>query len=410
MTLLQIDDALNAWNSRLAAIAENLLDLKQDSTYQVLTGAAGSPKVKIAGATAARVEPALRAMLGMFEHFGLLHATIDRARKLRAGLPTLFGAAQKLAEIEHLLFARSIQLSAIDIPLEQRTLLTAERNVECLSPEELLQAMAQAFATARDAVLAVSRAWEDLATGIDRAEAQLRRFQEQAPFGKPSGPVPLQEIAQRLQEVREQVQTDPLGALAGLNTQVLPLLAQESRLLESAEQLRRSLAQARRQWTELDVLHRAALAAAAESQAKIADRASLPPPSSAESLSKLREWLDRLDARRSEGLLDAANAGLRNWQTAADEYAERERHACAAHRAAVEARGELRGRLDALKAKARAYGVAEQAPVAELALQAETLLYTRPTALDRAGAAVTLYETRLRQARSEAASGGLEPR
>jgi hypothetical protein len=62
----------------------------------------------------------------------------------------------------------------------------------------------------------------------------------------------------------------------------------------------------------------------------------------------------------------------------------------------VEARNELRGRLDALKAKARAYGVAEKDGLAEAAQQAEKLLYTRPTPLERAAAAVTAYERMLK--------------
>jgi hypothetical protein len=58
--------------------------------------------------------------------------------------------------------------------------------------------------------------------------------------------------------------------------------------------------------------------------------------------------------------------------------------------AAEGTRHELRGRLDARRAKVRAYGVAEESALAELA-PGGGLLYTRPSALDRA-AAVAAYE------------------
>jgi hypothetical protein len=48
-----------------------------------------------------------------------------------------------------------------------------------------------------------------------------------------------------------------------------------------------------------------------------------------------------------------------------------------------------------LKAKARVYGVAEDAALAGLAGQAEELLYARPTDLARSAAAVEAYERKL---------------
>jgi hypothetical protein len=78
----------------------------------------------------------------------------------------------------------------------------------------------------------------------------------------------------------------------------------------------------------------------------------------------------------------------------------------------LETRSELRGRLDALKAKARAYGVAEDASVAGLARQAEELLYAQPTDVTRSATAVEAYERRLTattHARQQA-SGSMEER
>ena len=62
----------------------------------------------------------------------------------------------------------------------------------------------------------------------------------------------------------------------------------------------------------------------------------------------------------------------------------------------MEARNELRGRMEALKAKARAFGVAEGREANELGSKAEALLYARPTPVQQAAAAVAQFEVWLR--------------
>jgi hypothetical protein len=58
-------------------------------------------------------------------------------------------------------------------------------------------------------------------------------------------------------------------------------------------------------------------------------------------------------------------------------------------------RNELRGRLDALKAKARAYALAELDDLVAIAEKAKSLLYQRPTPLQEAAASVAEYEAKL---------------
>ena len=74
-----------------------------------------------------------------------------------------------------------------------------------------------------------------------------------------------------------------------------------------------------------------------------------------------------------------------------------ESEACAKARAALDMRNELRGRLEAFKAKARAYGVAEHPALTGIARDAEACLYARPTPLGRAVSLIQAYESRLQQ-------------
>jgi hypothetical protein len=383
MTLQEIDDALAAWHKRLTAIADNLLWLQNDSTYQMLTGAVGSARMQTAGATARLVEPALSPMQTIFERFSALQSTVERAVALRRSMPSLFGGEQKLAEIAQILFGKSIQLSVAATHSGQRSLLSGTQTTEQRTPDEVLETMVTEFAAARDAVLAVDHAWRDLAAGIDRAEAQIQQFRLDA-HGRG-------DVESRLQEIREALATDPLGAVDSLRKRVEPELARLARLAAAAEKMRENLLQARSRLDRLQALHRDCLAAAAEAKAKLVGFQSADLQSAEEKLGRLRDWLNQLELRRTQGAAANVEAGLRNWNKAAEELAIEDNKVRGSIQSALETRRELRGRLDALKAKARAWSVAEHTEMSELARQSEQLLSTRPTNLEHAAAAVALY-------------------
>ncbi len=385
MTPQRIDDALADWNRRLEAMAANLLWLQAESTYQTLTGPA---KVKLAGETERRVQPALAALPSLFENFDLLNSAIARADSARKALSTIFPSEQKIAEIEHLLFGRSIKLPIVEVPVDQRTLLGQSQSNPCVSPEELLAPMAGIFAAARDAILTVERAWEQVASEMAATESrvdQLRRV-----VGVRSLPL-LDRARQLLAELREQAQADPLGTLDALHRRVQPALTQAQQEAEAIAQARREMEAARGLCDGLAQLHRDAVAAADEARRKIADCAHLPAPFEERRIAYLREWLERVERLLRDEAHDSFAVELRNWKASAEDCARKAREVAAANRAPVDARRELCGRLDALKAKARSRGVAEKDGIVALARHAETLLAARPTDLAQAAQAVAEY-------------------
>jgi hypothetical protein len=397
MTLREIDEALAAWKSRLEAAAQNLMDLQAEPTYRRLTGCSGVSLPAIAGITAAKVEPALREFSHLFECLDLLSATIERASALRHNLPTLFGAEEKLHEIEDLLCRSSIHLPAVDVPLEQRSLLDGASNDVCISPAALLDGMVKTFQAAKDAVMAVDKAWSNFEPALAASSARIAALRT-----KPLDAAQIAEVdsADRaLAALRARVKADPLGASADLDARIRPILDGAESALAAREQLRREIEQgfaaAHAQWEALVRLHDVTVDTCQRTRRKIAGAESLPVPIADGHLTGLHDWLDRLEKKYAEGVVDPVAVGLRKWNAAAEECAAKEQAALAANRAPIETRNELRGRLDALKAKARAYGVAEDDALAELAREAEGLLHSRPIALDRAAAAVLAYEKSL---------------
>jgi hypothetical protein len=217
-----------------------------------------------------------------------------------------------------------------------------------------------------------------------------------------AAPTELAGAEQSLQALRAQVQADPLGAASDLDAQIQPLIARIDAELTAQERLRQQLidglAAARTQMDALTKMHGDNVVACTQAREGFADFAPAAPQTD-EMINGLREWLERLEKKHADGMFEPVAIGLRNWNSAAQDCVTKERASYTANRAPIDARSELRGRMDALQAKARARGAAENDALVELARQAEQLLYTKPTDLDRAAAAVICYEKALNRPR-----------
>ena len=376
-------------------VCQNLIDLHGLPTYQQLTGASGFPKVELTGMTAARVTPALEAMSELYQHFDLLLKTVDRATELRKQVRRFLGSEQ-INEIEQILTGPSIDLPSVQTPLVQRGLLTASETAKAIAPEKLLALMNNAFQTAKDAVIAVDEAWLRLPTLAD-AEAETISLQQLANSLGIGNLSELSAARQQIASLRASLESDPLGVSADLDREINPLILRVKTTLQQVvkqqTQLQEELASAQKLLKKLVELHACASTVYAESTLKVVE-SSLQTPSTQE-IDALKAWLRRLDAKFAEGLLHPVRIGLENWTAKVKEYTVAVEGAYVANKTLLETRAELRGRLEALKAKALAQGLVEDATLTELAEQAKQLLYTRPTPLEKAAELTSQYQKRL---------------
>jgi hypothetical protein len=400
MTLEQIDEELAEWKTKLQSAGDNLLALTQMSAYQRLRGEGGWPKPCLGGVTAERVGPALDGMNGLWSHYAALTGVIQRAQQLRASVTWLMPSPKVLVEIGHLLHGESVELSAVETPLSQRGLLTAGEVVRRRTPEQLLAEMTQAFQRAKDVVVAVDRTWDrllPLLEGYDKDIAELEGLA--GSVGEAAGPE-LAQARQHLAALRARVDEDPLGVSGEAATVASALDVVRSRLGKLARErddVRARLGDARGVLRELEEAHRSAREAHAEREQKVQvdDAARLPRPLEDAEVAALAPWLDRLEGTAEQGRWQAAGVGLGKWLGIARQYIAAEQATRAANEAAVRARRDLRGLLDALRAKAQACGRSEDAELAALGQEAWQLLHSRPTPLARAQRLVAEYESRL---------------
>src|SRR5262245_39719100 len=123
-TLDQLDRQLDAWQSSIDVVAQNLTDLRALPVYQRLSGSPGFEKARLTGETATKVESALDLMCQMFEHLDRLYRVLNDAKLVRRELPSIFGGEDRMREIDRLLNTASIELPPVTTPVAARNLLS----------------------------------------------------------------------------------------------------------------------------------------------------------------------------------------------------------------------------------------------------------------------------------------------
>ncbi|MUG98203.1 hypothetical protein F7734_40200 [Scytonema sp. UIC 10036] len=396
MTLEEIDQLLADWKLKIDLVSQNLIDLHNLPTYQRLAGSSGFPKAKLTGVTQTRVSSALSAMNDLFGYFDLIVNTVHKANQLRSSISRLLLSQQKLQEIEKILITPSIELSVVQTPLAERGLLSAPETTHSIAPQELLHLMTNAFDDAKEVVLAVDSAWARLEPMLIQAQAEIEKLQALAIALGVESLKELSAVSHKINLLRDCVESDPLGVTDDFTSDIQPQITQVKTTLEQlAKQqqfLRDGFTRAHQLRSQLIKLHHQALEAYTESTLKVVDHSGLQIPLEDKHIEALVSWLSRLETKFAEGLVNPVCVGLENWIAKVKEYIAATEKVYAANRAPLEMRSELRGRLDALKAKAIARGLVEDTVLTELALHAQQLLYSRPTPLDEAARFVSQYE------------------
>ena len=398
MTLDQIDQALAAWQTRLALAGDNLVELDGNAAYQRVRGSANRPAAALTGATQAQVGPALAVIDSLWESLQKLTEIVKQAQSLRPALGKLWAHDTEHRQIEFLLFGPSIALPTPSTPFAQRGLLSGAAPAQGMTPEQLLGHMTQDFTRVKDAVLTLDTAWNRLALSLvsaDRDVASLQALAADLGAGaQPELDAALREIA----SLHDRVSTDPLGVSADLGSNLTTLIertrARLNALKLERDRLDADLKRARALLLEVQGLEPRCRAVQAEWLAKIDAPLPVLPAVPAD----LAGWLQSVETARRQQQWKPSRIGLDRWLKSAQSVRASLGEFSAVCTAALERREELRGLLRALQAKAAAqaaHGAAVDAALPVLAREAEQLLHGRPTPLEQAAGLVADYERRL---------------
>jgi hypothetical protein len=394
----EVDELLASWDERLKRIDENLIALESEPTYEILTSVRGQ-KAVLEGVTRERVEPALSALAELFEHRARLTEIVERAKEIRARA-SFWDKDQRLHEGKEILYGPSIKMASPPTPLAQRNLLDPVGNDVAVVPERLLEAMAQVFTAARDAVTAVARAWARLEPVLEGAEGELSSLQAIAgEVGLTSEVAPeIDWLTRETARVRALVSKDPLGVSGGIDAALLPRLAELRRRLRELkgkkDRVEQGLRDAVQHEREARDAHRRAREALGRAGLELSG-AAFPSMVDDAMLNGLVPWRERIAETARAGRFGPADVGLTRWTETVRAYAAQDEAVVANVEAAFRERAELIGRLSARRAQIdvmAARGVELPPGLAERARAIEALLSARPTPVRDAAKSLEAFE------------------
>ncbi|MFE3096845.1 hypothetical protein ACFXG1_23835 [Streptomyces sp. NPDC059248] len=402
----EIDRALARLGAEHEAVESSLLALQDHAGRRLLEGA------ELTGVTRDRWAAAERSIALLWGYFEAYSAALTEIREIRSR--RRWASREDLAELTDRLRGQGVTVpgAAAGAP-DSLTPGTPARLAERFTLGGLVERMNELYAASLDMVVTADAVWSALPARIDLLSAELQRTRSLAhsvgvrPGEHPAGD-DLEAITQELTLLRAQVISDPLafwrpGARSSAPGGGRPDTDRYDRAARALEDIRREIEAVLgvRQDSEerlvrlRDVLSRAdrtlseARAARGEVLAKIAatevPAVGGPPTALQERLVTAAEYRRHSQWHRLSPLLESL-------EREAEDELMRARESLTAVTAPLAVRAELRGRLDAYKAKTSRHGLAEDPVLIERYDAARRMLWSAPCDLRVAEQAVLRYQ------------------
>ncbi|WHM38691.1 hypothetical protein [Streptomyces sp. BPTC-684] len=399
----EVDRALTRLDAEHEAIETSLLALQDHAGRRLLEGA------ELTGVTRDRWAATEQSITLLWAYFDAYKAALDGARELRER--RRWPSREDLVELTERLRGESVTVAGS--ASQAATLTGPARLTERFTLEQLVSRMNELYARSLDLVVAADAVWSALPARIDLLAAELHRTRGLAhsvgvrPGEHPAGD-DLESITEELTSLRAQVVSDPLAfwvpapgssapgggrpdterydraarALEDVRREIDAVLTVRQDAEQRLVRLRDVLVRADRTLTE-------ARAARGEVLAKIAasevPAVSGPPTALQERLVAAAEYRRHAQWHRLSPLLESL-------EREAEDELLRARESLTAVTAPLAVRAELRGRLDAYKAKVARHGMAEDPLLIERYDAARRMLWSAPCDLRVAEEAVLRYQ------------------
>lgn len=389
----EVDRALARLGQEHEAIETSLLALQDHAGRRLLEGA------ELTGVTKERWQATEARITLLWGYFDAYAAALRSAREIRSR--RRWSSREDLVELTDLLRGESITVAG------NGTLS------ESFSLSGLVDRMNELYATSLDLVVACDAVWSALPARIDLLAAELQRTRKLAhsvgvrPGEHPSGD-DLERITRTLTRLREDVVSDPLAFWVPAEGSSAPgggrpdttVYDREARALEDVRReidavltvrqdaearlirLRDVLSRADRTLAEARTARGEVLAKIAATEVPVV---SGPPTVLQEQLATAAEYRRQAQWHRLSPLLESL-------ERKAEDELLRARESLTAVTAPLAVRAELRGRLDAYKAKVARHGLAEDPFLVERYDAARRMLWSAPCDLRVAEQAVLRYQ------------------
>lgn len=403
----EVDRALARLGAEHEAIETSLLALQDHAGRRLLEGA------ELTGVTRERWTSTEASITLLWTYFDAYTDALRSARDIRSR--RRWSSREDLVELTELLNGDAVTVAgSASATANAPTLQGSPTKLsERYSLRTLVDRMNELYATSLDMVVAADAVWSALPARIDLLAAELQRTRRLAhsvgvrPGEHPAGD-DLERITRILTKLREQVVSDPLAFWQAAQGSSAPgggrpdttVYDREARALEEVRReidavltvrqdaekrivkLRDILSRADRTLAEARTARGEVLAKIAATEVPVVGG---PPTVLQEQLAAAAEYRRQAQWHRLSPLLESLE------QKAEDELL-RARESLTAVTAPLAVRAELRGRLDAYKAKVARHGFAEDALLVERYEKARRMLWSAPCDLRAAEQAVLRYQ------------------
>ncbi|TYK50428.1 hypothetical protein [Actinomadura decatromicini] len=394
-----VDHALRTLRAERDRISASLLDLDGHEGSRLLEGA------RLTGETWRRWDDAKTRMTSLWALFDAYQRVLEAAQELRDRNPRPDAAT--LVELSGMLSGLSVELPDGEIPLQDRTLLGPhERRVTL---EEAVALMSEAYTFVAGEIAAADAAWTALLLPLEEAEESWRRTARLAHSLDGTRHPELDRVGRELTALGRLIRTDPLSLVRNgapdttrldrvrtILTSLGDELAGVARMRDDYDEL---VARVTASIEEIEATERRAHEAHRTALSKI-ESPNLPAPSHGLGAG-LRDRLAALERLREAGRWVEMAGRFAELERATDEALERARGDLRLSAGLLDRRGELRGRLEAYRAKAARLGVVEDERLTELYGEARDVLWTAPCDLRRATTVLAEFQRALRACESE---------
>jgi hypothetical protein len=389
----EADRALERLSAESDRMADALVAMDTHAGNQLLRNAS------LTGLTKRRWDEASAAMAVLWEQFNVHRALLQQAKEVldRKSRP----GSVELTEVSTLLTGAVVELNAQQVPIGQRSLTGPAIVSERVTLTDLVERMKASYAQVTEVLAAADTAWSTTIKQLDPLETELRSVVSLAKSLGVDDPA-LVRINDELAEIRRLALSDPMAI-----GNVTPPERVSNELSDARVRLGR-LASAKDSFDDRNARIEALLSeiSTAQYDAQVAYATVLEKIASP-GLPRLNDLVAPLRARLAE-LPELWRGG--QWRELASSLDELEREATSALAEArtqlrqivglLDRRLELRGRLDAYRAKANRLGHAEDSELMTLHREAHAVLYTSPCDLPAATRAVNRYQQALQDKRS----------
>lgn len=374
-----IDNVLGQWKSYLTNISSNLMELSDQTEFQLIKLKTTDRTNGYTGITRIRADRCVESVGVLWQHFALLSEVIEKAAGLDSKQSILYNPDE---DIRKLFEETLIVIDRSHVDINERNLLQDETNEKVATPKSLLKHMQESFESLCRDITEISSAEKSIQSRLGNIKIEIRKLNSTiGRLGITNIPV--------FETVKvTEVERDPLQGMIELDKLVYSIekyRASIKILEDDYNWIVNSFDRVGTMLCELKELATKSKDAIIKSREIFSDIESIRPAISDEVLKSLQDWLGVLKNKLTEGALKAVKIGVSKLEEECYQKLERERENYKISSKAYNEWLDLEGQFKAMLAKAdilKARGLLIDNSLNELIENTNTALHSNPVNLN----------------------------